>query len=58
MLEIKYLGQVINKNGCRLALTDTATLQLFRGMVNYYNPYVPRMHDLKSLLNKLLNGFG
>ena len=56
-----FLGQIINKNGRRPdtgeiraleyipALTNTATLHL--GMVNAYNLYVLRMHDLRSLLN-------
>lgn len=66
MPSIKYLGQIINKNGRKPdpkkiktinyipAPTDEATLQSFLGMVNYYNLYVPKIHELGVSFIKLL----
>ncbi|KAA3675726.1 uncharacterized protein DEA37_0006214 [Paragonimus westermani] len=63
---IRYLGSIIDETGRRpdpdkiAAIAtlpvpkDKTTLQSFLGLVNYYNNFVPNMHDLRAPLNKLL----
>ena len=64
--EIKYLGHIIDKNGCRpdpdraAAIRDmpephnVATLQSFLGLANYYQRFIKNMHELRAPLNELL----
>ena len=63
---IKYLGLVIDKNGRRpdparsSAIKDlpapenVSSRQSFLNLANYYNVFMPNMHCLPALLNKLL----
>ncbi|KAA3673841.1 uncharacterized protein DEA37_0012248 [Paragonimus westermani] len=63
---IRYLGSIIDETGRRpdpdkiAAIAtlpvpkDKTALQSFLGLVNYYNNFVPNMHDLRAPLNKLL----
>lgn len=63
---IKYLGSIVDEKGRRpdpekiAAIQslpvpkDKHALQSFLGLVNYYNNFVPNMHDLRAPLNKLL----
>ena len=37
---------------------NIATLQNFLGLTNYYQIFIPNMHDLRALLNELLKNFG
>ena len=64
--KIKYLGQIIDKDGRRpdpersLAIKDmpephnVTTLQSFLGLANYYQSFIPNMHSLRAPLNELL----
>ena len=66
MSEIKYLGQIINSDGRRPdpAMAEAiknmptpknlVTLQAYLGLANYYGIYIPKMHNLRAPLNKLL----
>ena len=66
MKKIKYLGQIIDKDGRRPNPERASTiktyrplkmlglLQSFLGLANYYNVFVPNMHNLRAPLNKLL----
>jgi hypothetical protein len=66
MDKIKYLGQIIDEHGRRPdpdraiaiknmpAPENIASLQSFLGLANYYNVFVPRMHNLRAPLNELL----
>ena len=59
------MGQIINRNCRRLDLAqaraikdmptpkNVSTQQSFLGLTNYYNVFVPNMHCLRALLNKL-----
>ena len=61
------LGQIINHEGRRpnpkrtetiknMPIPDNVTkLQSFLGLANYYNLYIPNMHELRAPLNKLLS---
>ena len=66
--EIKYLGHIIDKDG-RRPDPDRATaikkknmpvpgniteLQSFLGLANYYQSFIPNMHNLRAPLNALL----
>ena len=64
--EIKYLGHIIDANGCRpdperaAAIRDmpaphnVATLQSFLGLASYYQKFIKDMHVLRAPLNELL----
>ena len=64
--KIKYLGQIIDKDGRRpdpersLAIKNmpephnVTTLQSFLGLANYYQSFIPNMHTLRAPLNELL----
>lgn len=66
MKEIKYLGHIIDKDGRRpdperaIAIKDmpapenVTVLQSFLGLANYYQAFIPNMHNLRALLNDLL----
>ena len=66
MSEIKYLGHIIDSDGRRpdparaeaiksMPIPKNAvTLQAFLGLANYYGIYIPKMHNLRVPLNKLL----
>ena len=66
MSEIKYLGQIIDSDGRRpdparaeaiksmSPPQNVVKLQAFLGLANYYGIYIPKMHNLRALLNKLL----
>ena len=65
MNKIEYLGQIIDHEGRRpnpkrtgaiknIPIPDSVTkLQSFLGLANYYNFYIPNMHELRVPLNKL-----
>ena len=67
MNKIEYLGQIIDHEGRRpnpkrtdaiknMPIPDNVTkLQSFFGLANYYNLYIPNMHELRAPLNKLLS---
>ena len=67
MNKIEYLDQIINHEGRRpnpkrteaiknMPILDNVTkLQSFLGLANYYNLYIPNMHELRASLNKLLS---
>ena len=60
MTKIEYLGQIIDHEGRRpppnMPIPDNVTkLQSFLGLANYYNSYIPNMHELRVPLNKLLS---
>ena len=67
MNKIKYLGQIIDHEGRRsnpkrteaiknMPIPDNVSkLQSFLGLANYYNLYIPNMHELRAPLNKLLS---
>ena len=67
MNKIEYLGQIIDHEGRRqnpkrteaiknMPILDNVTkLQSFLGLANYYNLYIPNMHELRVPLNKLLS---
>ena len=64
--EIKYLGHIIDKDGRRpdpdraaainsMPITGNITeLQSFRGLANYYQLFIPNMHNIRASLNALL----
>ena len=64
--KIKYLGQIIDKNGRRpdpgrsIAIKNMSephnitTLLSFLGLANYYQSFIPNMHALHAPLNELL----
>ncbi|XP_026441989.1 uncharacterized protein K02A2.6-like, partial [Papaver somniferum] len=64
--KIKYLGQIIDRNGRRpdpersIAIKNMpephniTTLQSFLGLANYYQSFIPNMHTLRAPLNELL----
>ncbi|KAA3677466.1 uncharacterized protein DEA37_0014526 [Paragonimus westermani] len=64
--QIKYLGFIVDCNGRRPdpakisaikdlpSPTNRVQLQSFLGLVNYYNSFVPNMHQLRAPLNNLL----
>ena len=65
MSEIKYLGRIIDSDGRRpnsaraeaiksIPPPNVVTLQAFRGLANYYGIYIPKIHNLRGPLNKLL----
>ena len=66
MEKINYLGHIIDRDGRRPDLdqaaaikdmpapNNIATLQSFLGLANYYQIFIPNMHDLRAPLNKLL----
>ena len=66
MKKIKYLGQIIDESGRRPdperasaiknmpAPKNISELQSFLGLANYYNVFVPNMHNLRAPLNNLL----
>lgn len=66
MDKIEYLGQVIDRNGRKPNPNRTEAiknmprpenivqLQSFLGLANYYNSYIPKMHELRAPLNELL----
>ena len=63
---IKYLGHIIDENGRKPdperstairempAPNNVASLQSFLGLANYYQSFIPNMHDLRAPLNELL----
>ena len=67
MERIKYLGQIIDKDGRRPdpqrteaiekmpAPDSVPKLQSFLGLVQYYAIYIPNVHNLRAPLNELLN---
>ena len=67
MNKIEYLGQIIDHEGRRpnpkrmeaiknMPIPDNVTkLQSFLSLANYYNLYIPNMHELRAPLNKLLS---
>ena len=67
MNKIECLGQIINHEGRRLnskrteaiknmpILDNVTKLQSFLGLANYYNLYIPNIHELRAPLNKLLS---
>ena len=67
MNKIEYLGQIIDHEGKRpnpkiteaiknMPIPDNVTkLQSFLGLANYYNLYIPNMHELRAPVNKLLS---
>ena len=66
MKEIKYLGQIIDKDGrtpdpnrvcaikSMLAPENVCSLQSFLGVINYYNIFMPDMHNLCAPQNERL----
>lgn len=66
MKKIKYLGQIIDKEGRRpdpqrteaiekMPAPDSVTkLKSFLGLVQYYAIYIPNIHNLRAPLNELL----
>ena len=66
IFSIKYPGQVIDEKGrtpdpnradaikYMPAPIDVATLQLFGGLTNNYNSYIPNRHILRAPFNHLL----
>ena len=66
MEKIKYLGHIIDKEGRRpdpersIAIKEmpapqnVSSLQSFLGLANYYQTFIPNMHDLRAPLNELL----
>ena len=60
MKRIKYLGQIIDKDDSRpdpewaSAIKNMLALESFLSLANYYNIFVPNMHDLQAPLNELL----
>ena len=66
MSEIKYLGQIIDSDWRRPDPAraeaiksmpipqNVVMLQAFLGLANYYGIYIPKMHNLRAPLNKLL----
>ena len=66
MEKIKYLGQIIDKDGRRPdpqrteaiekmpAPDSVPKLQSFLGLVQYYAIYIPNVHNLRAPLNELL----
>ena len=66
MEKIKYLGQIIDKDGRKPdpqrteaiekmpAPNSVAKLQSFLGLVQYYAIYIPNIHNLRAPLNNLL----
>lgn len=66
MKQIKYLEQIIDENGRRPEPeraeaiknmpppNNITNLQAFLGLANYYSIYIPKMYDLRALLNDLL----
>ena len=64
--KIMYLEQIIDSKGRKLdpsrlsaikkmsAPTNVSTLQAFLGLANYCSNFIPNMHILNALLNKLL----
>ena len=66
MSDIKYLGQIIDSDGRRPdparaeaiksmpTPQNILTLQAFLGLANYYCIYIPKIHNLRAPLNKLL----
>ena len=61
MKPIKYFGQINDKNGRRpettkdmLPLNNVTNLQAFLSLANNYIIYIPKMYDLRALLNDLL----
>ena len=66
MSEIKYLGRIIDSDGRRPEPARTEAikhmptpknvvmLQAFLGLTNYYGIYIPKMHNLRAPLDKLL----
>ena len=65
MNKIEYLGHIIDHEGRRpnpkrteaiKNMPDNITkLQSFLGLANYYNLYIPNIHELRAPLNKLLS---
>ncbi len=59
MGEVKYLGQIIDSARAEAIKSmsppqNVVKLQAFLGMANYYGIYIPKMHNLRVPLNKLL----
>ena len=66
MKEIKYLVHITDKDGRRpdpeqataiknmSAPENVTSLQSFLGLANYYQAFIPSMHNLRAPLNKLL----
>ena len=66
MKEIKYLGHIIDKDSRKLdpervaviknmpAPENVASLQSFLGLANYYQAFIPSMHNLRAPLIELL----
>lgn len=64
--QIKFLGYIINKNGCKqdptkikaitqIPLpTDKTQLQAFFGLINYYRKFIPNLSTIQAPLTNLL----
>ena len=66
LTSIKYLGFIFDADVCRPDAenirsihqmprpTDVGTLRSFLGLINYYNAFLPSLHNIRAPLNRLL----